>query len=290
MVMVGVGAALLSLVLWGLGDFLIQRSVRHVGNIRTLFYVGIGPAVLLLPFVWQQFPSLYGRDILLLCLLSVVVMAASLFDFQALRQGKIAVVEPVIGLELPLIVAFSVTLGRETIAPHDWIIMSAIFVGILFAVTRERVHWHMRRHIFERGVHLALLGAIGLALTNFLVGVSSRETSPLMAIWFSSTFYALCAVLYLCATKRMTGLLHNLVRYPVLAVTSVVDATAWIAYGYAVLFLPIAIAASISESYLAVAVLLGVYFNKERIKPHQKVGALVAILGVIALAYSVGAE
>jgi len=47
--------------------------------------------------------------------------------------------------------------------------------------------------------------------------------------------------------------------------------------------IPIAIAVSISESYVALAAILGILVNKERLMKHQKIGLVISIASVILL-------
>jgi uncharacterized membrane protein len=49
--------------------------------------------------------------------------------------------------------------------------------------------------------------------------------------------------------------------------------------------IPIGLTTAISESYIALAVLLGLYFNKEKLRYHQFIGIGIIIAGVIALSY-----
>jgi drug/metabolite transporter (DMT)-like permease len=49
---------------------------------------------------------------------------------------------------------------------------------------------------------------------------------------------------------------------------------------------PIAISVALSESYIIIAVLLGMFVNKERLRKHQIFGMIVAIISAILLASS----
>lgn len=62
------------------------------------------------------------------------------------------------------------------------------------------------------------------------------------------------------------------------------DNLAWIAYAYSGLYMPAAIATSISESYIVVSVILGLIYNKEKIKKHQYFGLIVTVVCAIILA------
>jgi len=45
-------AAMLS---WGIGDFLIQRTVRKIGDLQTLTWIGIIGSIFLIPFAIKDF-------------------------------------------------------------------------------------------------------------------------------------------------------------------------------------------------------------------------------------------
>jgi drug/metabolite transporter (DMT)-like permease len=60
---------------------------------------------------------------------------------------------------------------------------------------------------------------------------------------------------------------------------------AWVSFAKATTFIPIAIATTISESYIALAVLLGLFVNREKLRTHQILGITLATFGVIILAY-----
>ena len=169
----GILFALGALFAWGLGDFLIQRTTRAVGSFKALFFIGVVGMVGLFPLIKNDLTRLDTAAWLLLCSLGFVVIFVALFDFEALKQGKIAIVEPLIGLELPLTVGLTVGLGRDNITLVQGLLIVAIFVGIVLAVTTHHRHLHYHKRIFEKGVVFAGLGAVGMALVNFLTGVSS---------------------------------------------------------------------------------------------------------------------
>ena len=63
------------------------------------------------------------------------------------------------------------------------------------------------------------------------------------------------------------------------------DTLAWLFFAFAVLENELAITIAITESYPAVALLLGVLVNKEKIRVHQYAGATIALAASIALAF-----
>ncbi len=280
----GIILALTALLCWGFGDFFIQKVTRIVDSYKTLFFIGITGLVILFPFVQHEIFSLKPVNWLLLGLLGVIVIFAALFDFEALRQGKICIVEPLLGIELPITVGLSVILAGERLIPLQWLLIAVIFIGIILAVTMHHTHLHYHKRIYEKGVILAGVGAIGMALTNFLIGISSQQISPLMTIWFTHTAAALVTAIILIYKHEFKNIWPDLKKSPSLIfATGVIDNAAWIAFGYATTFIPISIAASISESYIVLASALGICVNREKLKSHQIIGIILAIGGVLLL-------
>src|SRR3989338_1458490 len=84
----GVIFAFVAMFSWGIGDFLIQRSVRKVGDVEALAYIGIIGSVGLLPFIAGELPLLLlPGNLALMFGLGVVTFIAALFDFEALKKG-----------------------------------------------------------------------------------------------------------------------------------------------------------------------------------------------------------
>lgn len=282
----GIFFALAALASWTFGDFFIQKSVRLVGDIKTLVYIGVVGIIGIYPFVAKELPPLFAHPtlLLLLTLTGAVIFFAAIFDFEALKHGKLAIVEPVLGMELPVTIALSVVLWGEHPTLVQYLLMMTAFIGIILAITLHHTHLHYHKRIFEKGVLFAALGSIVMGLVNFLVGVSSQETSPLMAIWFTNVVYTLCCFIYMATKTGFGGIVrdftHNL---KITLTTSVFDNAAWVFFAFAASLIPISIATTISESYIAFVVLLGLLINKEKIQWHQFVGAALAIGSIILL-------
>lgn len=283
----GIFFALGALLAWGFGDFFIQKTTRAIGSWRALFFISSVGGIVLFPFIINDVPLFIEQPISLLILLTTTVIAlcAALFDFEALRQGKIAIIEPVMGTEVPITVAISIIFLRESLTLPQILAIAAIFLGITLAVTVHHSHLHIHRRLFERGVLLAGLGAIGMALLNVMFGVSGRTTSPIFAIWFIHSLLAVVCIIYLFLTKEWRKIIPDLTSHArSILPMSILDNAAWLSYLYAVHYIPISIAIAISESYVALAVLLGLFINREKLKRHQLWGVALATVGIIILA------
>ena len=282
---IGVIAALLALLCWGLGDFLIQRSTRKFGDWIALFYITFFATIVLLPFVIDSLRGLgwAAAELGILILASVILLFTAIVDFEALRVGKISVIEAVFALEVPVAAALATFVLRESINIRQMVLIAVIVLGIILVTTKS---WHsISKARLERGVIYATLATIGMGITNFLIGVGSRATDPLLINWFTSAFVAVFALAVIIAQGRVKTIASDLKQSWKLALSvSIFDNSAWIFFAISATHIPITIATGISESYIALAVLLGILFNRERLRKHQYAGLIITICAAVALA------
>jgi len=280
----GIFFALIALFAWGFSDFLIQKSSRAIGTWKVLFSVGIVGSIILFPFIRGEISSLESKDFLLLAVLGLVIFFAALLNFEALKKGKIAIIEPLIGMELPITVALSIAFGKDKLSLIELCLVAVVFVGLLMVVTMHHKHLHQSRKTIEKGVLLAVAAAIGLALTNFLVGISSRQISPLMVIWFAQTQIAVMCIIFLVYTKQFRPVLTGLISHLKLTLgESLLYNLGWVAFALATTSVAISIVTAISESYIVLGVILGIFVNHEKIRRYQIVGIVLATIGILAL-------
>lgn len=291
MAYLGIIFALVALASWGLGDFFIQRTSRKTGIIDAMFFIDVVAAIVLLPFIWDELPLLDGRSIGILFAAGIFIVGAALLLFEGLKVGKLSIVEPVASLELPFTVLIAGIVGHEQLGLLTYLIIALVFVGIFLSVTEGR-HilrslWHGHIKKFEKGVWFAFFGAVLMAFSNFTIGYASQVTSPLMSIWATSLIILVPCIIYYLFTNRFGLMVSHVKKYPGTVFAEVFfDNAAWIAFAFAVLYIPISVAITISESYIILAVLLGVFINKEKLKHHQYLGVVLAIGGVMLLAWA----
>jgi len=269
---------------WAVGDFLIQRTVRATSIIKSLFYIGFVGAIGILPFVINDIRTILPdpANWPLLFILAAIVILAALANFQGLKQGKLSVVLPLNGVELPVTIVLSWWLGHERLGWHYYGLMGVVAIGI--ALTLISSFGHLKKIRLEKGVFYALLGAVGLGATSFVVGFMSQSMTPLFTIWFSHTSAALVCLIILMRQKELKNTVSQIWRHPhIIFWQSFLDNASWIFFAFASTFIPISVATTISECYIAVGAVLGLLINKERLKGHQYLGAAISFLGVILL-------
>ena len=291
--LVGVLWAVAAMLAWGGTDFLLQRESRKLGIRKTLFFVSAVACLGLLPFVWNDLPSLFAmsaRTLWLLGAAAIAMAVTTLLDTAALQAGKLAVMEPVLSAELPLAAILTAALWNEEIGALGWVLVIVIFIGIVLAATEHHKQLHYHRRVLEKGVAFAAATALCTAFLDLLVGATSQQTaSPLLTVWLVWTFGGLVWLGYLAMSKEVRALPEDFRRNAggILSL-GVLNAGAWAAFALATLSIPIAITTAISEGYIVITIFLGLYINRERIRWHQKIGVAVVVAGVLTLAIVTG--
>ncbi len=278
-------AAFGAMLSWGIGDFLIQRSVKKIGVVECLAAIGIIGGIGLLPFIWNDLNTIFlPENSSLLGLLGLLAFLAAILDFYALKIGKLSVIEFVLEIELPITVFLGILFFREVLAFEQWLIIGVAFIGILLISLES---FNVKKHPFlEKGVLIAGASAILMGVINFLTASAARNISPLLAIWAPWTIIAIISILYLINQKKFPALWKNIQKNKGLVFwTGVMDTLAWLFFAVAVTGAALSITIAITESYVAVALYLGLFFNKEKIKKHQIAGAVLALGASILLGF-----
>jgi len=277
-------AAFGAMLCWGFGDFLIQKSVRKVGDIEALAFIGIIGSIMLLPFVVFELPLLFSfENLALLCFVGIVTLVVALFDFEALKQGKLSVVEIVLEIELPATVLLGFLFFAEIVSTQQIILILFILLGVgLISLSNVSKRQFLKG--LEKGILLAIISGIGMAFLNFFTAVASRKVSPIMAVWAPFVVFTIPCLAIIWRREGLKKLAANASKYKFTFLgMGIFDTIAWVFFATAVFEKQLAITIAITESYPAVAVLLAVCFNKEKIRKHQYAGAAIALAACILL-------
>lgn len=284
---IGIIFAFIAMLCWGFGDFLIQKSARKFGDWETMFIITLLSTVVLTPFLYKEALLIFSEgysSFLLLLGASVVLMAAGLLDFEALKQGKLSVIEPIWSLEIIISAALAFFIAGEVISNIQIVTIISLIAGLCMVSLRS---YHLSKKIWlEKGVFIAILASITMGLANYLTGEGARSTNALITIWFIHGVLMIFSLVYLVAKKDTKKLFKHIKQNKSFVLSmSVLDTLAWIAFAASMKFAPISIAVALSESYIIITVLLGMYVNKEYLRTHQKIGLILAIVSAISLTY-----
>jgi len=285
---VGIALAFVAMLCWGFGDFLVQKTTRRLGDWETLFVLTGFGAVILLPFVWQRIPELFaGRNGIILVFSGLFILCASLMNFEAFKKGKISVLEPLFSLEIISSAALAYFVLNDHVTWLQAVLIVLLIVSLFLVSFRETKI--SKKALVEKGVLLFAAGSIVMGIADFLLGWGSRVTDPILANFTLDVTVAIICGIALISRGQLGRLFRDLAKYPAsILVMAVSENVAWVAYAVAMSLIAIAVATGLSESSIIVAVLLGLFINKEKLQRHQKIGLVGAIAAAIVLAFVTG--
>lgn len=281
--MIDILAALGAMIAWGFGDFVIQKVTRVIGDMEALAWIGVVGTIGVLPFVWHDFALVATRsNFLILLLLGVITFAVGIVNFEALKRGKISVIEVIIVAELPVAVLLGIFFLGESLSLFQTILVVLVFLGIVLIASEPGTI--KKRHFIEKGAILAFIAAAGYGLIDFLTAVGAKTVSPLLTIWCAWATFTLICLVYMAWEGDVLRFFRNVRRHaPLIIGMGLIDTFAWVLFAFAVRGNELAITVAITESYPAIGLFLGVAVNREKVVVHQYVGAAIAVVASFAM-------
>ncbi len=273
-----------AMVGWGFGDFLIQKTIKKIGTIETLCWVSLFSSIIITPFVFKELKTLTGPQLITLIILGSANFASGFIHFKALKIGKLSVVEIILSIELPLTILLGLIVFKEVLNLWQIILIIFLFVGIvLISVDPEKIH---KKDFLEKGSLLALLSGVFIAVVNFGSASQAKELSPLMAIWIPWFVCGLICFAHI-SRKRLNNFFDTSRKnWRLVLLMIIIDLLAWTSYVFAVAKEELAITIAITESYVVIALILGVIVNKEKIKKLQYFGATIAVVCSLLIGFT----
>ncbi|MGV8150371.1 MAG: DMT family transporter [Candidatus Woesearchaeota archaeon] len=272
-----------AMLFWGVGDFLIQRTTRAVGNVEALAWIGIVGSIGLTPFVINDLNQLINTgNIIFLVSLGVVVFVAAIFNFQALKEGKLSVIDVVLTLELPVTIILSILFFKEVLSSLQIFMIASMMIGIILIATEK---FSSYKQLIEKGVYIAIVAAVLTGAVNFMTATGSKVVSPMIAVWAPwvlMTIFCLIVIVYRKGFVEFTSKAKE--HTSLIIFMGIFDTIAWVFYAYAVQDYSISIITAIAGGYPVIAMLMGLWFNKESIKWYQYIGAALALIASFVLA------
>jgi drug/metabolite transporter (DMT)-like permease len=205
-------------------------------------------------------------------LAGVLEVGGFLFFFRALELGELAVVAPIIGLEGGIAALLVFAFGERVGALVVLGLAIALLGGCLSAAAGGR------------RTAAGALPAAGAAVCfggMFALYAAAEDLGPVSVVAGGR----LSALSLLAALVLWRG-----ARLPSRAVTKrllalgVLDATAFVCYSYAASRGPVSVAAVVAGQFSTLSAVVGIVLLRERLRPHQYLGILLAGAGTALLA------
>jgi uncharacterized membrane protein len=205
-------------------------------------------------------------------LAGVFEVAGFLFFFRALETGDLAVVAPIVGVEGGIAALAVIAFGEH--------VSVLIAVGLAISLAGGCLAAAQGRRRTAAGALPAAGAAVCLGLM-FALYAAAEDLGPVSAVASGR----LSALTLLGAMLVWRGVsVPSRSASGRLIVLGAIDAAAFVSYAYAAARGPVSVAAVVSGQFSTFSAVAGIAFLRERLKPHQYVGILLAGGGTTLLA------
>ena len=286
--------AFLAMIAWGVGDFLIQKTVKKIGNLEAMFWINIIAGLGLLPLVIKDIPLMLDPvNLWPIILITVTDFLFAYFLFRAYQQGKLSVVETVLLAEIPLTIILGLVFFHEYLSLTQLVFILLIVIGIFLISRPKPSRWVKFKNFFlgqgrvwEKGLGLSLVAVIFSAFYNLLTAVNARNISAFAAVWIPWVVVSIFLAVFISYKQGFKDLWERTLKFKGLVLaTGIIDTAAWVFYALAVIRKDMAIVTAIVSGYAVIAMFLDVKFNKQSIGAWQYLGACLVVGGAVAISF-----
>jgi drug/metabolite transporter (DMT)-like permease len=275
---------LLAAAVYGAGDFVGGLAARRIS---VLFVVGVGQvaglAALLLLALLLPVPAVHRADLLWGAASGVSTAVGITLLYQALATGRMSVAAPVTALSalsLPVLFAY---------AGGDWpgwtptagIALAAVAVAL---ISREEDRAGVAAGSARRALGLSIAAGLGIGVFY----VTMKQTHDDSGLWPLVAARALSTVLFTAVALAMLGRWRGAAMpaatlWGWAVLSGLFDSGANALYLLSSRAAPLAIVATLTSLYPASTVLLARIMLRERLRPVQLAGLLVAVVAVVLI-------
>jgi drug/metabolite transporter (DMT)-like permease len=273
----GLGAA----VMWATATILASRSSRLIGPFSVLAWVMLTGLVVTLPFVVASgVPSnLDGGSVAWLAVSGLGNVGGLLFEYAALRVGKVGIIAPIASTEGAIAAVLAVVAG-ESLTGAAAATLALIAGGVALAsIAREDVHAEPTERHETRATVLAIGAALAFGFSLYATGRVSGSLPIAWALLPARVVGVVGVLLPLLATRRL--------RLTRPALPLVVGGGLCEVIGFASFALGarhgIAVSAVLASQFAALSALAAYVLFRERLQRIQLVGVTAIVAGVALL-------
>jgi len=295
MVSIAVITGLIVMFLWGVAGFMMTVPVKKIGTLKTQFLSNTLAIIPLILVLLTSFDLLIITNTnLFLLLIAGVLMVLGIYSYYKGIEigGDVSVLSPVQGSYSIITVILSVLILKESFSFLKSASIVLIFLGIFLTSTNLKKLKQLRT---TKGIKYGLIALVCLGIQFFILGVVSKETT-LFGLYSTSTHYMSVYffttiinpglfILFALIKKEIPTLKEIKMKevYPVILITYVMFAVAWIVLNYGLAKDQVSLLVPISSLNPAITVILAVIFYKEKLVFNQKLGILVVLAGLFLI-------
>ncbi|MCF8070442.1 MAG: DMT family transporter [Desulfobacterales bacterium] len=263
---------------WGGSEFLGGMKSKNVPPLMILFVVNIsGFLIMGLALLLFGEEMLDAEHFRYAAVAGVVGIIGWWCVFRAMSVGSIGVISLICSTSALVPIIFDIMAGHR-LSVLQYAGMMLAFAGVIF-LSVENLSSDKKKRL-TAGAWFAFLGTFLIGLYYIFIDLAGNQ-DPYWGIFIAkcvSTIMVLSCFIY-----RRAKYKFNFSDFSVLFLVGAMDGTGCIAFGVATTMALVSVVTVVSSLYPIVVMMLAWIFLRERMGTFQKVGAVIAVGGVILI-------
>lgn len=277
----GIFLGLLSMISYGVMDFIMAHVSRKIGALRTSFWIML---ITLLGFIaasvflYQQH-TYTSYDIILIILTGLVSVIGLVSFNKGLEAGNISIVTTIASGWGVISVVLSYIFLDEHIGYLQIFYIGIIILGTILASLEINNVLHKPKR--SAGIAYAFITVMGWGVFFFLTALLIEKFG-----WFDGSMLTLpFTVLGIFIVSRFLKVKLHQTKHalPILLLISALNIIGYVAYSIAVSYSYADIVAPIVAAAPIITIMLALIRLKEKISLNQKIGIGITLIGIILL-------
>ena len=287
MVIESIVFGLLAALGWGIADFVAALIAKRVGVLRTAFGVHLSSVSVTTIYLLlaSNLSLLSPTQWVALAGVAALGFVTYLCFYKALQIGPIAIVSPIVGAYAMIVILLAVIVAGERLNGVQVFAASASIGGVVLTSLNLR-NLKIRQVLIGKGVLYGLIAMLGLGLSQYFIGILSRDIGWFLPIYVSRLFtFAMLAPILL-IWRQLPWQRFTVLLFVGVAFAGITEIAGLFAFSRGTEIGIISIVAAASTVYPILPVMGGLLIFRERLSPNQWIGLVVAMIGLLILAAS----
>jgi drug/metabolite transporter (DMT)-like permease len=283
---------LISMLCWGIGDFLISIVVRKFKTYKTMFLNNLNFVLILVPFLFFINLNISFSNLILIIISGFIFLIASYNFYEAFRIGNLSIVAPITSSYPLLTVIFLTIIFKIELSFFSVISIFLLIIGVMLISIDIK---NIKKMNFKKGISNALLTMFFWGIYFFLLEIISNNKTFLGINFPEMSLFSL--FVYINYSISIPQLIYSLSKNGIpkinfkkekkqliiTLIASMIAIVAWFSLNFGYIYANSALVTPISSLYPAITIFLAMIFYKEKLVFNQKIGIIIILIGLIMI-------